>query len=103
MMQLISGQMELQPKVFVVSPTATTSYTVRVTKNGISSTSSIVIEVLDSEITATATTVCFGNATVTLSSSVTGASLLMVYRGNQQQYFYYSHRNYELYNSSDKK
>ena len=57
----------------VVSPTATTSYTVRVTKNGISSTSSIVIEVLDSEITATATTVCFGE-TVTLSSSVTGAT-----------------------------
>ena len=59
----------------VVSPTATTSYTVRVTKNGISSTSSIVIEVLDSEITATATTVCFGE-TVTLSSSVTGATYL---------------------------
>ncbi|MDA9144875.1 Ig-like domain-containing protein, partial [Flavobacteriaceae bacterium] len=51
----------------VVSPTATTSYTVRVTKNGMSSTSSIVIEVLDSEITATATSV-FENATVTLSS-----------------------------------
>ena len=59
----------------VVSPTATTSYTVRVTKNGISSTSSIVIEVLDSEITATATSV-FENATVTLSSSVTGATYL---------------------------
>ncbi|MDB4267530.1 gliding motility-associated C-terminal domain-containing protein [Flavobacteriaceae bacterium] len=59
----------------VVSPTTTTSYTVRVTKNGISSTSSIVIEVLDSEITATATTVCFGE-TVTLSSSVTGATYL---------------------------
>ncbi|MDC1543062.1 gliding motility-associated C-terminal domain-containing protein [Flavobacteriaceae bacterium] len=57
----------------VVSPTATTSYTVRVTKNGMSSTSSIVIEVLDSEITATATSV-FENATVTLSSSVTGAT-----------------------------
>ena len=57
----------------VVSPTTTTSYTVRVTKNGISSTSSIVIEVLDSEITATATSV-FENATVTLSSSVTGAT-----------------------------
>ncbi|MDB4027421.1 hypothetical protein N9476_00625, partial [bacterium] len=57
----------------VVSPTTTTSYTVRVTKNGMSSTSSIVIEVLDSEITATATSV-FENATVTLSSSVTGAT-----------------------------
>ena len=59
----------------VVSPTATTSYTVRVTKNGMSSTSSIVIEVLDSEITATATSV-FENETVTLSSSVTGATYL---------------------------
>ena len=59
----------------VVSPTATTSYTVQVTKNGMSSTSSIVIEVLEGEITSTGTTVCFGE-TVTLSSSVTGAAYL---------------------------